>query len=485
MVVELMGVRLMAPWFGTSQLVWTHVIGVVLAALAVGQWLGGRWSERRGGRGLAGLFVVAGALLVALPELVALLAAWILPADLRLEEAYPFVTWGSLLVALLVLGTPLLLLGAVAPCLVRLSRRVEAAPGRTTGRVLAAGTLGSLLGTFAASYLLLEWLGSAGAVRASGGALLLCALLVRGVGTPRVSLVAWLVPLVLVGLETPDPARGAHVLARRETAYQTARVDEIADGTRLLRINEGLDSFHSAWHPDRLLSGRYFDAFLLPALLAPAGEDEVVRTLVVGLAGGTMARQILAVAPHQRVEGVEIDPDVVALGRAWFGLPERTRVHAGVDGRTVVAHGERRWGAILVDAYANQVYLPAHLCTLEFFAQVRARLVPGGVVALNLGGRSRQDPLVEAVAGTCAAAFEHVEMAWVPGTRNMIVLGWVGAPAPPARRREALERAGLAETLGWMLEPGRFAPVPASPAPLRDGDAPVEALAHRAWRARS
>lgn len=485
MVVELMAVRLMAPWFGASQLVWTHVIGVVLAALAAGQWLGGLWAERGRGPGLPALLAVAGALVAAMPELVAWLGAGILPDALQLEEAYPFVTWGSLLVALLVMGLPLLLLGAVSPFLVRMTRGVEAAPGLTAGRVMAAGTLGALAGTFAAGYLLLAWLGSAGAVRLAGGVLVLCAWLVRAGRVPRAALLAWLAPLGLLVAGGPDAGRGATVLEARETPYQTVRVEEVEGGVRLLRVNEALDSYHSAWRPDGVLTGYYFDAFVLPALLAPPDASGVVRTLVIGLAGGTMARQIVAFAPDQVVEGVEIDPDVVALGRRWFDLPESVRVHAGVDGRTVVAHGTRRWSAILVDAYAHQIYLPAHLCTREFFAQARERLLPGGVVALNLGGRSREDPVVAAVAGTCATAFEHVEMAWVPASRNMIVLAWAGAPASPARRREVLAQAGLLEALGWLAEPERFAPVAPSAEPLRDGDAPVEALAHRAWRSHS
>src|SRR5262245_865493 len=171
-----MAVRLMAPWFGTSQLVWTNVIGVVLAALAAGQWLGGRWAEARRGAGPATLLLAAGALSLALPDLVDWLSAHVRPAGLQLEEAYPFVTLGSLLVALLAVGAPMAALGAVTPWLVRLSRDASQQPGRVAGAVLAAGTLGSLVGAFGATHVLLPALGSAGAVRLAGGVLLLAAL---------------------------------------------------------------------------------------------------------------------------------------------------------------------------------------------------------------------------------------------------------------------------------------------------------------------
>jgi hypothetical protein len=138
MVVELMGVRLLAPGFGQSLPVWTNVIGVVLLALAAGQWLGGLWAARRRGFAPATLLIVAGGVAAALPELVQLLAPLTLPDGMTLDEAYPFVTLGSLLVALLALAVPMVAMGAVAPWLVSLSRDAHDVPGRASGRVLGA-----------------------------------------------------------------------------------------------------------------------------------------------------------------------------------------------------------------------------------------------------------------------------------------------------------------------------------------------------------
>lgn len=482
MVLELMGVRLAAPWFGQSQLVWTNVIGVVLACLAVGQWLGGRWAEDRRGPGPAALLVAAGGFALALPEIVAWLAPLALPADLALLEAHPFVVLGSLLVALVGLGLPMLALGAVTPWLVRLSRDAQSRPGHVAGRLLGAGTLGSLVGTFSASHLLLPLWGSAGAVRTAGALLALAGLALWSRADRRVhgaALLWLLMPVLALVLPTSERQRRAELLEERETAYQWARVVSRPDGSRALALNEGLDSFHSLWTPDPLHSGAYYDAFLQPALASPLGADGRRHILVLGLAAGTMARQILAADSSAQVTGVEIDPEIVELGRRWFELPAAVAVRAGVDARVAVVHDHQRYGAVLIDAYAQQIYLPAHLCTQEFFLEVRQRLLPGGVVALNVGGLSIEDPVVEAVSGTLASVFGSARVGRVPGTRNMIVVARDGD--------EPVGESGvvppeLAPSLAWMQDAERMSVVlPTGRSVLRDGHAPLEALAHASW----
>lgn len=486
MVIELMVVRLMAPWFGQSQIVWTNVIGVVLAALAVGQWLGGRWAESRQGLTPPALLIAAGALAIALPDVVRLMSPLALPDELRLEDAYPFVTLGSLLVALVAVGLPMLAMGAIAPWLVRLSREASEAPGRVAGAILAAGTTGSLLGTFGATHLLLGSLGATMTVRCAGGLLLLAglALSIGGGGSFRASLLILVLPAVSVSW--PSAHRFAEVLESVATTYQDVRVELDSDGTRLLRINEGLDSFHSAYRPGDLWTDRYFDAFVVPALMAPPGADGRRSVCVIGLGGGTMARQIHMVAPETRIIGIELDAQLVELGKRWFALPDAVEVVGGLDGRLVLRALPDRFGAILIDAYSQQIYLPPHLCTREFFEEIRAKLISGGVVALNLSGRTREDPVVRAVSSTFARVFANASMARIPGTRNMILLGWNGEAPSPEQVYDVLFDADALTQLSWFVSGDLFAPVlEKDGVELVDGNAPVESLAHVAWKSRS
>jgi predicted membrane-bound spermidine synthase len=405
-----------------------------------------------------------------------------LPGDLTLSEAYSFVSWGSLLVALVGLGVPMLALGAVAPWLVRLSREATTRPGVAAGRVLAAGTLGSLIGTFGSTHLLLGALGSAGAVRVAGAGMLVVGLVVAVAMRSRPG-VAGLVALLAAGISLlVVPVPEASVLVSVETDYQWARVEQLEHGVRLLKLNEGLDSFHSVYDPRTVLTGRYFDAFLLPVLMTPADPEGRRRILVVGLGGGTMARQIHATDPDLEVVGIEIDPVLVDLGRDWLGFDDEMAEVRLLDGRMALRLSEERWGTVLIDAYSQQIYLPHHLCTREFFDLVHQRLLPEGVVALNLGGITREDPVIAAVTATLASVFAHVEMARIPETRNWVVLGWKSSPPSLQARRVRLAATPWKTELEWMVDGSYFAPVLADAGTvLIDGRAAVESLAHRAW----
>jgi spermidine synthase len=315
--------------------------------------------------------------------------------------------------------------------------------------------------------------------------LLLTALPLLRAGRPQTSgpgaaAALWLL-LPLGAALLPSPPPSPRVLASIETLYQVARVEQDPDGTRLLCLNEGLDSFHSAYRPGSPWTERYFDAFALPALCAPASADGHRRVLVLGLGAGTMARQAKLLDHELDLQGVELDPQLVDLGRQWFDMPADVRV-AAADARLFLQLSTEPRGAILVDCYSQQIYVPPHLATLEFFELLRSRLLPGGVAALNLGGRTRVDPVVNAVASTFGRVFPDATMARVPGTRNWIVLGWNGAAPPREQLAARLQSAGAREWLAWMVDSDLFAPVPTSGRLLVDHDAPVEALAHASWR---
>ena len=157
MGVELTAVRLLAPHFGDSAYVWTNVIGVILLALALGAWGGGRLAERRAGSPLATLLAGA-ALLVALAPLLARpLGGWLVPQELPLDAAMPALVSGSLVATLLLFAPPIWLMGAIAPGLIVGAVRAGAATGRAAGAVSAAGTIGSLAGTFAATTAAWAW----------------------------------------------------------------------------------------------------------------------------------------------------------------------------------------------------------------------------------------------------------------------------------------------------------------------------------------
>jgi spermidine synthase len=365
-----------------------------------------------------------------------MLARALLPTDIALHEAASLIAWGSLAISMLVFLPPAALLGTVCPLVVEgLARARQISPGRAGGLVLFVSTLGSLVGVFGTSHVFLPTLGLrrtfwlVSALLLVAGALAL--LLARGSRDWRGSLpCASLVALSAVVFTPSGPGLRAEQteLASRESTYQALRVvEDRSSGSplRFLQVNEGFDSFQSVWQEriGPLPEGFYYNDFLLPLSWE---QRSPWRVLVLGLGAGTVARVFAGESIEARLVGVELDPAVVELGRSFFDLVEGLQgvtVWPGLDARVALRIGMPAFDQIVLDCYANQVEIPAHLCTLEFFRELREGLTTGGWLTANLGGFDFTDPVVDAVASTCAAAFESaVLLVRVPWSRNYMML---------------------------------------------------------------
>lgn len=495
MVVELAAVRLLAPWFGASAAVWTNVIGVVLLALAVGYLLGARLSAAADPLRRLGFVLLAASCATAwLPFVAAPAARLFLPDGTTLDGAASQVRWGSLATSILLFLPAALALGAVGPLAVEVDQRRRARhAGDAGGRVLAASTVGSLVGTFGTTHVLVPHLGLRLCFLSAAGVLALLGLatLWRSGAAARATAGAALLTAaatVLVPLAEAGVPDGFRLLAARQSPYQSVRVVEReSDGERWreLQVNEGFDSFQSVWRetPGFLGRGYYYDWFVLPAWLDERREG-AWRTFVVGLGTGTAWRVMESTLPgalELDAVGVEIDPEVVALGREFLDLaPEGTpgrRVLAGADGRAGLAAAGVGFDQIVLDAYANQVEIPAHLSTVEFFREARAALRPGGWFSANVGAFGTDDPVAVALARTAAAAFERP--AWlvrVPFSRNVLLVVRRDADVPVGDEVAAGLPNGWSEWLRFAPALRRFEP---GDAPLTDDRNPIDLLQRR------
>ncbi len=505
MALELTAVRLLAPSFGDSAYVWTNVIGVILLALAAGAFTGGRLAERASGSPLRALLLGAAVLVAIAPLLAPWLGDWMVPNDLPLDAAMPALVRGSLATTLMVFAPPVWLLGAVTPGLIVACVRAATPAGRAAGAIGAAGTLGSLIGTFAATHWLVPQFGC----RAT---LWCCALLLAaaacacGGGRRATAIVtAIAVSLWLHGAPLGTIAPGSALLAARETRYQYLRVVRVAGSgatpTRTeLKINEGLDSYHSLALEGHVLTSdastpgppsSYYDYHaLVPFLVGDGQRPKSLTALSLGDAAGTFRRIYAGVHPGSRVDAVEIDPVAVQLGDEFFaGRRAAGEVLTDLDARVFVAHASQRWHVIHVDAYSHQVNIPAHLASREFFVAARQRLWPGGAIACNVGGIDANDPVVVAIAGTMAAVFGDAVAFHVPNSRNCLVV---------ARRDQIVDAAVLArldptestlpsvDQATWRkvvdsARAGQWQHMPATPTPLTDDRPVLDQLLFRSY----
>lgn len=442
MAAELTAVRLLAPHFGDSAYVWTNVIGVILAALAGGAVLGGRWAAAPQPERIAvRLLVGAGALLAVAPFVAEPVGAWLLPASLPLDSAMPALVRGSFVATALLFAPPLLLLGALSPLLVTALTLGGAPVGRAAGSVGAAGTLGSLAGTFAATHWLVPGLGcrltmlGAAAVLLAGAALLSGTR--RGAAAPSIAALVVLASGTLLGSPFRPVGPGKRLLAEVESRCQFLQVQQEVDREGRERvqlvINEGLDSFHSLAIRGSAFTQAYYDWHALAPLLAGDGvRPPGLRALSIGDAAGTLRAVYAAVHPGAVVDAVDIDAATMELGERFFPGPKASGGAFVVDGRVFLANSREQWHVIHVDAYAHQVYVPAHLASREFFAAARQRLLPGGVIACNVGAIDLDDPVLHAIGATLHAEFGNAMALLVPGSRNALLVARTGPPLQPA-----------------------------------------------------
>jgi predicted membrane-bound spermidine synthase len=417
---EIAAARLMAPFFGASTIVWANTIATVLVALSIGYWLGGRLADSRPTLDRLARWVLFASGLLALVPLVA--DPFLELSVSAFDRIAVGAAAGSLFGVLGLVAVPVLLLGAVSPWAIRLSvDRVEDA-GRTAGSLYALSTVGSLVGTFLAALLFVPLIGTQRTFLVFAGAVALVAAL----ALPRRAL---LVPLGIAALlalptGTTKPVEGAVVLEERETDQQYARVIELPDGERRLELNEGV-AFHSVWRPDSFLTDNVWDGYL-SAPVSVLGRAP--RSLaILGNGAGTTVRAYGEFFPQTEIDAVEIDGQLTELGRKWFDLEDRPglRLHTD-DARPFLRRADRRWEAIFVDAY-RQPYIPFYLTTREFFALVRERLEPGGVLVVNAGHPEGETELEKMLTAGMRSAFPHV--ARDPITRFNTLL--VGADKPP------------------------------------------------------
>jgi precorrin-6B methylase 2 len=440
---EIAAARLLAPAFGSSTVIWANTIAIVLVALAIGAWFGGRLADAGPRPARMHQLLLGGAGLLALTPII---AVPLLGVGVRaLDDISAPGFFGSLIAVLLLVAAPLALLGAVTPYAVRLALgAVEASgddaiarAGSVAGRLSALATGGSLVGTFVASLALIPLVGTrrtflvfalllavvavwglasarlgdgarppgAPSADADGDDEDLGGGVVAGAFTRRAVALASLVPIAILALiiAPPPTVKGAvgdqTLLEERETSEQYARVLQSPDGTRTMELGEG-HAVHSLVRPGTLLTQNYWDELLvLPQL---AGHSPK-RVLILGNAGGTTATAMRAIEPQVQVDAVDYDGQLTELGRRWFGLGgKRLRLLTG-DARVELRRSSGGYDTIIVDAY-RQPYIPFHLSTKEFFTLVRERLAPGGVVIVNVGHPERDEELEKVLGATMRAA---------------------------------------------------------------------------------
>ena len=481
--VELTASRLLAPYFGSSTFIWASLIGLTLAFLSLGYVLGGRLADRRPE---AALLYAVSALAAVSMGLIPFIARPLLMTSLdafRALDAGAF--YGALVGTLLLLAPPVVLLGFISPFALRLQLTDVASAGNTAGSLYALSTLGSIAGSFLPVLVLIPTLGTAATFVALSLSLLvpslagLVSLRARSLALTAAALALAIPALAAAapgGIRPPDRGR---LLLERESAYNYIQVVEDDAGARLLILNEG-HAVHSVYDPDEVLTGGPWDYVMVAPLLVEQADRIAPRNaLLIGLAGGTMARQLTAAYGAIPIDGVEIDPEIAEVGRDYFALGDLGNVNVIVaDGRYALKATDQRYDLIGVDAY-RQPYIPFQLTSREFFQEISDRLTPGGMVLINAGRTATDFRLVEALGTTMRDVFPYVVAIDVARYMNTILIGSdtpLSAQALAANAALQPEASPVHEVARWSLEAGNVRVVEQGEPVYTDDRAPVERL---------
>ncbi len=423
LALELSASRLLDPAFGNSNLVWASIIGLILIYLAAGYFIGGRWADRSPHfRTLFGV-LAWGAFTAGLVPLVA--RPILRLAATSFDQLIIAPIFGAFIIVLVLFLVPVTLLGMISPFAIRMAIDDPHTAGVISGRIYAISTMGSFVGTFLPDLLLIPLLGTTWTFILTSLFLSLVALvgLWRAEGGRAMLRYAWM-PLVLLGLGlwlANQPIKTTQgQIYETESAYNYIEVLE-QNGYHILRLNEGQGQ-HSMWHPTEIDFHGPWEQFLAAPFFnaPPYGPEQVQRIAIVGLAGGTVARQASSVFGALPIDGFELDPEIIAVGRSYFDMNEPNLNAIAQDGRWGLAHSQERYTLVALDAY-RPPYIPWHLTTQEFFQVVYDRLTEDGTMALNVGRSPNDRSLIDNLASTIRTVFPSVYVMDVPGSFNSII----------------------------------------------------------------
>ncbi len=450
LVLEILGVRLLAPYVGLTLETTTSIIGCVLAGIAVGAAVGGLVADRVPPRALiASLFAGGGLLALATVPLVRALGPGARGGG---DDAAFAMTLVALLPAAAVLS-------AITPAVIRLQLRDLGASGRVVGGVSAWATGGALLGTFGTGFVLVPLLPVSTAVVLVGGALVLVGL---ALGT-RTRRAAALTALSALGLGALPLLAGSPCQVETEYHCASVRIDPQRASGRTLVLDDLRHSYVDLADPTRLQFA--YVRWLADAI--DSTSEGPLDAVFVGGGGFTLPRWLLATRPGSRARVLEVDAELVALGRERLGLRTGSalQVTTGDARMTLARLPAASADAVVGDAFGGRA-VPWHLATTEWLEEVRRVLRPGGLYAINVIDLPPL-ALLRAEARTLLARFADVRLVRAPAGGNFVLLAR-DRPLPPAagstaRRARTLPRSAVASF-------ARGAQV------LRDDDAPADQL---------
>lgn len=479
MAVELGASRLLAPYFSSSQIVWTIIIGTIMIAMALGNLWGGKSADRDPNPDRLYRRLMVAALWIAAIPLVGKYVIIGISGLLIVTIDTNFLILAAFLACMVIFVFPLFLLGTVTPCLVKYTMGSLDDSAQTVGRLGACNTIGSIIGTFLPTFVTIPAVGTAMTFLIFAGILLAigAAYFLSGRGGRKLCLLSagFFLVCALFGHTSSFAFWERDLAYEGESIYNYLQVKDTPNET-LLSTNV-LFGVQSVKVKGGGLTGMYYD-YALAAPFAVAQTGKPLRILVLGNGTGTYATLCEKYFPTAEIEAVEIDDKISQLAYRYFDMSEQVKLTA-YDGRAYLNTAPGQYDVILVDAYQD-ITIPFQMSSVEFFTLVKGALREGGVMVVNMNMHSDgAGSINEALSSTIASVFPNVCTVDVPNTTNrelfaaeFDVAAAIRAAAGQAEEPEVRQLLTKAAPRLTAVQPG--------PIVLSDDRAPVELLGMRA-----
>ncbi len=477
MAVELGASRLLAPYFSSSQIVWTIIIGTIMIAMALGNVYGGRIADKNSNPNLLYRRIIFAALWIAAIPVLGKYFIIFLSGILIVAIDSNLLIWAAFLSCMVIFVTPLFWLGTVTPCLVKYATNNLEDNGKIVGNLGAFQTIGSIIGTFLPTFVTIPAVGTAITFLIFSGILLLIATIYFICAKSQKILVAMAAIIFIIcaifGNSNSFAFWRNDLTYEGESIYNYLQVYDTPKST-ILSTNV-LFGVQSVKMKSESLTGMYYDY----ALAAPVIIDNPnLKILILGNGAGTFATKCLKYFPNSQITGVEIDEKITESAKKYFLLPENISV-VTYDGRAFLQADKNFYDVIFVDAYQD-ITIPFQMSSIEFFQLVQKHLNVGGVMVLNMNLRIQENGGInDYITNTVAEIFPDVRTIDANNVTNKILFATSDKKVLDRLSSRAEKFDDELSTLmkkisaDWQIQPrGKYI--------LTDDNAPVELLGMKA-----
>ena len=427
MAVELGASRLLAPYFSSSQIVWTIIIGTIMIAMALGNVAGGKWADKDADPARLFKRILISAVWIAFIPVLGKYIILAITGIMIVTVSTGLLIWSSLAACMVIFVFPLFLLGTVTPSLIKYTISDIEESGSVAGRLGACNTIGSIIGTFLPTFVTIPSVGTGMTFLIFSGILLVIGLLffISRKAKPvlcTVSTVLYIIACIFghtshfafwISDLTYEGESVYNYLQVTDTEYATSLSTNVLFGVQSIKMKTGN------------LTGMYYDYALAAPTMALGYEDGDVTVagtdkpdiLILGMGTGTFAVQCEKYFPGCNITGVEIDEKITELAHTYFDLPEDINVYT-YDGRAFLEADAGKYDVILVDAYQD-ITIPFQMSSSEFFNLVKDHLKENGIMVMNMNmhGNGETD-ITTYLSDTVASVFPNVATVNVIGSTN-------------------------------------------------------------------